>query len=173
MAANVSVQATEEEQIQTPLFHLKARREELVKNLTLDLRVPRWDSPELWVRYRPVDATKLTASVERRQKTKTNDQSILLNADILVESCVGIYARHPDFPGQELSLREDDPFGKLTRFDPDLATSLGIPDALGVTAAMVCRKLYLTDGDLVDAATQVLEWSAATNEKADEDFSTP
>src|ERR1035438_10543431 len=71
---------------------------ELVDKLHIDLKVPRWGpesnppTPEIFVRYGPVDSARLERAVETRRKHNKDEWSILANADILTISCIGIYA---------------------------------------------------------------------------------
>lgn len=151
----------------TPLIALRQRRQEIIDELYMDLRVPRWDDPEIYVRFKPVSASRLNGAIERRRKQKADNWSILANADMLVDACVGIYA---SFDGGETqySLRLDDPEGKWTKFDHELASALGLDDAK--SAAEACLGLYLTEGDLIDAANRLFKWSGIVIDEADETF---
>ena len=42
----------------TPLIGLRKRREQIVNELYTDIQIPRWDEPELFIRFKPVSATK-------------------------------------------------------------------------------------------------------------------
>jgi hypothetical protein len=151
----------------TPLLSLKDRRNQIVNELYVDLQVPRWESPEIYVRFKPVSATKLNTSIEYRRKSKTADWSFLANADVLVDSCIGIYAVMEGNVDEKLSLRPDDPQGSWTKFDSDLAKALG----LDVNRAVdTCIGLYLTEGDLIETANKLFKWSGIANEEADETF---
>lgn len=163
----------------TPLLSLKQRREELKKKLYIDLPVPRWGPDlEIVVRYGPVDNNVVEKALEFRQNQfKQGNQiragwSILVNADVLVHSCIGIYAIL-DGDGIQRSLRPDDPDGPWTRFDPDLAANLGLDPVVSPGAVDACRALYQTDGDLLIAANKLFEWSGESTEKLEEDFTTP
>lgn len=151
---------------------LKARREALVAKLYLDLQVPRWDAdggPKIFVRYGPVAMAKLDQAVERRKKSDPKEWSLLASADALVDACIGVYVMED---GKQLSLKDGDPGGRWTRFDQDLANSLGLNTATS-KAVDVVKYLYLTDGDLIAASNEVFEWSAVSIDKVDEDFTTP
>jgi len=152
---------------ETPLISLKSRREEIVNGLFVDIQVPRWNDPEIFVRYRPISAIKLNSAIERRRKQKTEDWSILANADMLVEACLGVYCILHGNMDNKYSLRIADASGDFTKFDPDLSAALGIPAERAVD---VCRSLYLTEGDLIDAANRLFKWSGIANEEADETF---
>jgi len=149
----------------SPLLSLRARRAEIVDNLWVDLRVPRWDNPKIFVRYAPVSAVKLNTAIERRRKEKGDDWSLLANADMLVDSCIGIYGELDD--GTQISLRDGDPSGKWTTFDPDLAKALGVEVERAVDTV---RSLYLTEGDLIDASNKLFRWSGIAGDEADEAF---
>lgn len=151
----------------TPLLVLKARREQIVNDLYIDLKVPRWDEPEIFVRFKPVSATKLNATIDRRRKSKHDDWSFLANADMLVDSCIGVYAVLNGNTDEKLSLRLNDANGEWTKFDPDLADALGVVANRAVDA---CIALYLTEGDLIDTANRLFKWSNIANEEADETF---
>ena len=150
------------------LLSLKSRREEIKKDLYIDLQVPRWSTPEVFVRYGPIDATRADQAIRKREGSK--EFSVLANADILAQACIGVYACLDGDRDTKYSLNSDNPDGPWTRFDPALARNLGlITDA----AVDVVRALYYTDGDLIQAAAALGEWSGKTNAKLDEDFSTP
>jgi hypothetical protein len=153
----------------TPLVSLKARRDQIVNDLYVDIQVPRWDNPEIYVRFKPVSAIKLNASIERRRKQKGDDWSLLANADVLVENCIGIYGVIPGESAQ-VSLRPNDPYGTWTRFDTDLAEALGLDTGPGSSAAKTCIALYLTEGDLIDTANRLFKWSNIADNEADETF---
>jgi len=153
--------------ITTPFLVLRNRREQIVNELFIDIKVPRWEDPEIYVRFKPVSATKLNATIDRRRKQKGDDWSLLANADMLVDSCVGVYAVVDGDKDNKLSLRLDNPNGPWTKFDPELATALGV-DA--TRAADACIALYLTEGDLLETASKLFKWSGITNDEADETF---
>lgn len=157
----------------SPLFDLRSILEAKREALHIDLPVPRWGGtgangqtlPEIVVRYGPVDPTVAAESAERRQKAKSRDWAMLTNADVLVRSCIGVYAV---LDGERYSLRQGDPEGTWTRFDKDLAAALGL-DPDHAKAVDVARTLYLTDGDLMAAANQLAAWSAVALPQAEED----
>lgn len=155
---------------QTPLISLKARREQIVNDLYTDIKVPRWDSPEIYVRFKPVSATKLNATLlkyTKESKNGTVDMSLVANAEMLFDSCVGVYAVLDGDTDTKLSLRKDDPNGPWTRFDTDLAEALGI-DARRATDTVI--GLYLTEGDLIETVNKLFRWSNIANNEADESF---
>jgi hypothetical protein len=163
----------------TPLLSLKQRREDLKKKLYIDLPVPRWGPDlEIVVRYGPVDNNVVEKALEYRQNQfKQGGQiragwSILVNADVLVHSCIGIYAII-DNDGIQRSLKVNEPEAPWTRFDPDLAENLGLDPIVSPSAVDACRALYQTDGDLLIAANKLFEWSGESTEKLEEDFTRP
>jgi hypothetical protein len=153
-------------EIFTPLISLKNRRQEIVDDLYLDIKVARWDEPEIYVRFKPVSATKLNATVERRRKQKSDNWSLLANADMLVDCCIGVYGVIEGSDGK-FSLRENDANGKWTKFDKDLAHSLGLEANSAVES---CIGLYFSEGDLLDTANKLFRWSNIAGEEADELF---
>lgn len=170
----VSVKAVGEDALvlvePTPLFSLKSRREELLKKLYLDLKLPRWTSPEIFVRYRPVEAGELSEKVARRENMKQRpaDWGVLANADILIACCEGVYACLDGDYDKKFSLRAGDWEGRWTKFDGDLALAVGLPE--NARATDIVRAVYLTDGDLIDAANKLMEWSGQSNEQVSRDF---
>ena len=167
---------SEEPEKKTPMFSLKARRAEIVSNLYIDLKVPRYSEPELFVRYSPVDAVKMGQAWDKRSKQKDekgkvlDDWGIRANADMLIASCQGIYAVFADNPEEKLSLREGDPYSKWTKFDKDLASSLGLVTPASDPAVATVRAIYLTDGDLGDATDRLMKFSNISAAQADETF---
>ena len=165
----------------SPLASLRARREALQEKLYLDLKVPRWDDdggPAIYVRYNPSSPAFLGKTIEKakKQKPRPDDWMVNANADALIQSCVAVFAIEDGTPPekatreQQLSLRDGDPAGDWTRFDPDLGFSLGVEGVQSARA--VVRKLYFTEGDLLAAASRLVEWSGVAAPEADEDFFT-
>jgi len=138
---------------------LEQRRKEIVDAQVLTLEVPRWTSPKLLVRFGPVDhkILKRGAAIQERANKdgnaeKISEVEINTNADILINACIEIVALLPN--GEEVGVGPD---GKHTRFDPDLAMSLGMPESS--TAQMVCKAIFITSGDLLLASKKLGEWS--------------
>jgi hypothetical protein len=165
----------------SPLASLRARREALQEKLYLDLKVPRWDDdggPAIYVRYNPSSPAFLGKTIEKAKKLKPrpDDWMVNANADALIQSCVGVFAIEDGTPPekatreQQLSLKDGEPTGDWTRFDPDLGFSLGVEGVQSARA--VVRRLYLTEGDLLAAANKLVEWSGVAAPEADEDFFT-
>src|SRR6185437_13235262 len=152
----------------TPLRSLKAARDKLINQLYIELKVPRWDNPELFVRYKAVESSRVAAQARKRAESEDPELLVLANADLLANCCVGIYAVF-DGDGVRRSLRLGDEFGEWTRFDRDLMDNLEMPPYS--KAADAVRQIYATDGDLISAAEAVSEWSAKESTKADENFS--
>jgi hypothetical protein len=151
----------------TPLLSLKNRRSQIVDSLYIDIKVPRWDEPEIYVRFKPVSTIKLAAAVDKRRKSKDDEWSLLANADMLIASCIGIYAVLDGDTDNKLSLDPAGPTSNWTKFDKKLAESLGIE---ADEATDVVRGLYFTEGDLIDTANRLFAWSNIANEEADETF---
>jgi hypothetical protein len=169
-------------------FSLKEMRYKILSELYLDLKVPRWSTndPEgtfdIYARYAPVRAGKIEESMKRRgaQEHNKDEAMLLLHVDVLVDSCRGIYAVLDGDMSRKytLKLRTDgladwEPTETWTRFDKDLARTLGLTDYESNLAEKICRALYLTDGDIVNASTRLSEWSAAANDQAEKDFTKP
>lgn len=141
----------------SPLASLRARRQARLDTLHLDLKVPRWDDdngPAIYVRYKPVDVAQAARVADRAEKSKAADWVVVANASVLVNACVGVFAMEN---GQRLSLRDGDPHGPWTRFDQDLAESLGLDGPTRATD--VCKALFFTGGDLIGHAAALAEWS--------------
>jgi hypothetical protein len=154
----------------TPLFSLKNRRAEILKTLYIDLRVPRYDEPEVWVRFKPVNTVHMNAVLEKRRKSKEPDWGLKANAEVLINSCIGIYAMFPEDTNAKYSLREGDPLGEWTKFDTALAKALDITPDDHDSATSVVRSFYMADGDLVDTTERLLKWSNISNNEADTVF---
>lgn len=160
----------------SPLELLYGKREELDRRLHLDLPVARWDElfpgHQVWVRYRPGDPAVLTSAIERRERDHQKATSkggpgdkhriTKANADFLVAACMGVYA----LPAGEEPPDGDLPTDLPTFGSPELSQAVGAPD----NAVETVRKVYATDGDLMIAANQLLEWSGKAIPKADKDF---
>ena len=149
------------------LSSLAEKRKRMHDTLYTDLKVPRWEDPEIFVRFKPISVTLTEAAIDKRRESKVPEWLLLANADILVMACEGVYATLDGDHTTKYSLRLGDNDGKWTRFDPDLAAALGVT-LPGATE--VVRALYPTDGDLLNTAAVLTEWSSSTIEKADGDF---
>lgn len=152
------------------LSHLKERHDTIQQQQVLDLRVPRWSNPEIWVRYQPVsfdavDKARTSSGKLQPNDPKTSQIVFLAQVDALIEACIGVYAKLPEDPDTEYSLRPDDPEGTLTKFDPDLAANLGMNSQS--TARQVVRSLFFTDGDIVNHSNRVAKWSGWAGDEAD------
>lgn len=160
----------------SPLADLRKRRQAALETLYLDLKVPRWDEdggPAVYVRYAPIDPAAAIKAVQKRSKARPrpDDYQLLATIDVLLGACRGVYAVEGDpADGQvtRYSLRDGDPYGEWTRFDHDLANTLGIEHERAVD---IVRGLYFTDGDILGAYAQLSEWSGLTAQtQADEAF---
>lgn len=155
------------------LSSLKERREEVLAEQVLRLPVPRWNDPVIIVKYKPVPHGFIRAGQQRVEKASARQKSEIevdANADILINGCVGVMAV---VDGREYSLRPDDPNGDLTLFDEDLAENLGVEGVGGrpPTARSVVRALFLTDGDILSAAGEIVKFSGYRETEADSDLS--
>ena len=158
---------------------IKELRQKIIDGLYIDLKCPRWpEGIDAFVRYGPVKASKVDQSMKRRsaQEHDEHNASLLLNVDILVDSCIGIYYCLDGNLDNKYSFKEPEdgseaqPTDHFTRFDKDLAKTLGMTDYEARLAENICRKFYFTDGDIIDASTRLSSWSAQANEEAEKDF---
>lgn len=152
------------------LSSLKEKRQEVLDKQVLPLRVPRWDDPVILVRYKPVEHGLIRAAQNRVNKASADKKAeieIEANADILISGCLAVVAV---VDGKEYSLRPGDELGEPTRFDRDLAQNLGIEGEGGKppTARMVVRGLFITGGDVLSAANEVVKFSGYKETEADE-----
>lgn len=159
----------------SPLLRLGQRRKEIKSSQVLPLQVPRWENPEIWVEYEPVDYKTIRAgqmAVEKAKKGKI-EAELNMNADLLIKHCIRVFAI---LDGKEYSLDPEAPEGEFTIFDEALGRNLGLYDGeeeegfTAPTARQVCRELFITDGDLTDHAVRLTRWSGLRNAEADEEF---
>lgn len=146
------------------LLSLKERRQQVLKEQILSLPVPRWSDPAIVVKYQPVPHAfirKAQSRLEKATKERRAELEIEANADILIHGCVAVVAV---LDGREYSLRPGDPEGEPTTFDADLAENLGVE---GSSARKVLRALFLTDGDIMSAATELIKFSGYRETEAD------
>jgi hypothetical protein len=150
------------------LGNLKARREQIFQGEVLDLPVPRWRDPQIHVQYKPVEHSTIRAGQTRMEKAPKNRRyqvEVEANCDLLIKGCVAVYARL-EGDSSRYSLRPDDWEGDPTTFDPDLAENLGLPES--ATARDVVRELFMTEGDILSHAQQLIEFSGYRETEADE-----
>lgn len=151
------------------LDNIAGRRQEIRESLTEDIPVPRWEDPEIIVKFAPIehdDLNKARSVVQKAQRGARSLAEINANADILIKACRAVVAR---IEGQEYSLRQGDRDGDPTRFDKDLAKALGL-DADTATARQVVRSLYLTDGDIIATADRLVRWSGYRLQQVDQEL---
>lgn len=151
------------------LSSLKERRQQVLAQQVLSLPVPRWEDPVIVVKYKPVEHGFIRAGQERVKKAgneKKAEVEVDANADMLIRGCLGVVAV---VDGTEYSLRLGDEQGDPTRFDQDLAENLGVEGAGGkpATARAVVRSLFLTDGDILSAANELMKFSGYRETEAD------
>lgn len=151
----------------TLLGNLRAKRQELVADQTLDLQVPGWSNPEIWVRYRPASHPEVRGPLQRIEKMPAKEKGeaeFNANIDLLVNTCLAVYAT---IDGKQYSLRPGQPDGELTKFDEALAENLGVTPA---TARATARALFLKDGDIVSHASSLIRWSGYVDEATEAEY---
>lgn len=162
----------------TPMFDLKTRAREIREGLHLSLQVPRWKQPDVFVKFKPVASEEFATAQGKRERDGGPSWVLLSYCDAIADSCEEVYFCHPDdthlphAERQKFSLADGDPYGPKTRFDSKLADALGLiiaPDDPNKIATIV-RGLYLTDGDIISAAGDLLDWSSRASVKAEGDF---
>lgn len=151
------------------LSSLKERRQQVLEEQILRLPVPRWENPTIVVKYRPVEHSfirQAQTKVEKATKDRRADVEVGANADILIRGCAGVIAV---IDGKEYSLRPGDEHGEPTLFDQDLADNLGIDGSGGKppTARQVLQTLFITEGDILSAASEVIRFSGYREAEAD------
>lgn len=148
------------------LGSLKDRRREIAESEHLTLSVPRWNDPEIVVRFKPLEHETIRSIQGRVSKAPKKEQGraeVRAHVDLLIRACDAVIARIDD---ESYSLRPGDPHGEPTLFDKDLAENLGLDD--GATARDVVQALYITHGDIISAANQVVRFSGYNVDAADE-----
>ena len=155
----------------SPLFELKSRREKIANELVKSFQIARWDNPEIYCEFSIIEPSALAKAIQKREKQKNrkDDWVAWAYCDILAPACKRVYGIvNEDFETQ-YSLRKGDPNGAPTKVDHDLARALGL-DPNEVSAAETFRKLFFSEGDLIDFATKIFRWSSIVGEEADETF---
>jgi hypothetical protein len=152
------------------LSSLKERRQQVLEEQVLRLPVPRWDNPTIVVLYKPVEHSFIRLAqtrVEKANGDKKGEVEVDANADILIRGCAGVVAL---LDGKEYSLRPGDEDGEPTLFDKDLAENLGVEGSGGKTptARQVLRTLFITEGDIISASTELIKFSGYRETEADE-----
>lgn len=129
------------------LAGLRGRREQALQHLHFDYPVPKMEP--LHVRYRPCTADEVEAAHKLAKKNKhRGDGDLIGQASVLVKCCLGIFDTSP--AGDPVQ----DPDDWLT-FGPELADALGM-DVHNPRAIDVVRKLYVREGDITSAFSQLV-----------------
>jgi hypothetical protein len=90
---------------------------------------------------------------------------VMANADVLVKACIAIYDLPiGEKPPDDLPML-DIPYPKFTTEEFQQAMGITVANAIDTVCA-----LYLTEGDLILAANQLLDWSGIVSEKVTKDF---
>lgn len=148
------------------LGRIRTRRDEIAAAQFIDLPVPRWEDPVLKVRYGPLDHEVIRKGFQTQRKAKDKAAAeVNTNADLLIAACIGVFA---DEDGKTSSLHPNGPDEEWTRFDPDLAESLGLPE--GSTARQVVRAVYFTDGDVIGTGRRIIEFSGYQLQEGDDEL---
>jgi hypothetical protein len=121
------------------------------------------------VLYKPVTHSFIRTAQSRVEKAKRDKQAEVeldSNTDILIRGCAGVVAI---VDGEEYSLRPGDENGDPTLFDGDLAENLGVEGSGGrhPTARQVVSALFLTQGDILSASTELIKFSGYRETEAD------
>ncbi|SDC46256.1 hypothetical protein [Nocardioides lianchengensis] len=147
------------------LESIRARRDRAKSVLFIDIKVPRYDPP-VWVRFKPTEQKRIDGAGERARKSKDDDRTVIANAAILAEACIGVFEVVDD---DKVSIdptdRSTDP-ADWPKFDKRLARLLEIPAG---KATDVVRGLYLTDGDIISTAADLGEWSGYARDMLEQD----
>lgn len=148
------------------LGSLKERRQQVFEEQVLRLPVPRWENPEIVVKYRPVEHTLIRQTQTKveniKDKAKKFEAEVDGNADLLIRGCVAVVAI---VDGREYSFRLGDPHGEPTVFDMELAANLGLSDR--ATAREVVRALFIAEGDIMSASQALVQFSGYRETEAD------
>lgn len=157
----------------SPLSNLRARRESIMAEQTLDLPVPRWEDPVLVIRYRPVEHTQIKknqARIEKAAKNQAGQVELEANTDLVVQGAVGVFAR---MNGQTMVCTDVDVWEPVDldsydgwdKFSPALGETLG---AESQSARGVVKALFFTDGDIMSHANEIIRFSGYKEAEADE-----
>lgn len=148
----------------SPLGMLAARREALVAQLGIVYRVPEWDEPRVYVKFRPLAHEELKAAAGRIERAKNKAAAELdANVALLVKACEEVWGDYGD--GEKTPLRAD-PDAGLTRIDGALGQALGLPE--GALASQVAKALFLREGDILSCAQHLAVQSGYQEAEADE-----
>ena len=174
IVAPESAWPTSEPEVQpegTPLFELKSRREKIASELVKSFQVARWEDPEIFCEFSVIEPSVLTKALVKRekQKNKRDDWVAWAYCDVLAPACKKVYAVLNEDHSVQYSLRKGDPNGEPTKVDHDLARALGL-DPADCTASETFRKLFFSEGDVLDFANRVFRWSSIVGDEVDENF---
>lgn len=136
----------------TPLAHLKRK--------IADARAKRYfDHPvkgveEIVIRFGTVGPDELAKITERRKDAPRDEQAFLLNADILIASCLGIYERD-----REGNLQTSGQYLKAGDEPLTFATLNLVED--GSTVEQVAA-LFTSEGDVIGLGDRIVTFSGYT-----------
>lgn len=133
------------------LDQFRAHRDRVMADQERDLPVPRYSSPQVLVRIRPLDDDSYQAALKRAGTTP--DARIDHAAQLVAQACVGVYLRDPDTGSIEPASGD----GTIPTFlDATVAPLVGAE--VGEPVQLV-RQLFVTDADVAAAGDAVLDFS--------------
>lgn len=137
------------------LRSLGKRKEQILSTLEIAIKVDHWDDDgdaPVYVAYGPVSDATIEAAQDASLAAKDNQAKLEANAQLLVEACRGVYqkvdGKRVGFDGKE---------GNLPKFDSALAKVLDMAGEPSPT--MICRALFLVEGNLLAHAGEVAAFS--------------
>lgn len=151
------------------LGNLARRLEEISGTMHLDVAVPKWTEPEIYVRYQPVDHEYLAKGRDKIQAAKKNQRGsveLQVNTDLILHAAVEVFGILDGNMDKRYSLREGDEDGAPTTFDEDLAEALGL-DRIS-TGRSIVDKLFPTDGGIISHGAAIAEFSDYREAESDE-----
>ena len=92
---------------------------------------------------------------KRFRGLKDKNKTVIRNAAVLVEACMGVFERDDD--GDPIGLNDKPEPATWPKFDAELAEIVGAPT--DGSAVDTVRETYLTGYDIINTAVRLLEWS--------------
>lgn len=163
----------------SPLFDLSKMYERFTSSMYLDLEVPHWREATglpVFVRYGMPDVSRANRKAEELVRAKSDELEIVLNCDVLVNACIGVFVEMPD--GAKVGLTANgDPTKPWPKFDHTLAEALGLPIPTAIACVQAVYGFGLNgkpNGVAIEAACISLsEWAKGERAQQDADFSKP
>ena len=162
-------EAEEQSEANTLMERLRAERQGMAEDQSIDISIPGYGDPVLLCRYRLVEGRELQRIMDkvRRQTKDSFDRNLLTTVDTFIAACEGIYIKEPDSEEEPVPLDPDNT-GAPMQYEPSLAKFLGFE---ANNAREVVRGVFgENDNAIMQHGARLARWFGNTELTDTEEF---